>query len=319
MKILITVPFTQKQKERLQAQMPGADYTYTTRIKATDDQIREADIILGNLPVGRLSQAAHLKWLQLNSSGADAYAADGVLAPETALTNATGAYGLAISEHLLATTFFLKKKLGKYYRNQKEREWKDEGQVTAIAGSRTLVLGLGSIGGDYARKMALLGSRVIGIRRTKAACPDYLEEIGTFEDIDRFLPEADIVAMALPNTPQTYHIMNEERLMAMKKGSILLNVGRGTAIDQEALVKALKNGPLAGASIDVTDPEPLPADHPLWRCENLLLTPHIAGDYHLQETLDQIVELFIDNLGRYARGKELKNPVDKKTGYRRTQ
>ena len=319
MKILITVPFTQKQKERLQAQMPGADYTYTTRIKATDDQIREADIILGNLPVGRLSQAAHLKWLQLNSSGADAYAADGVLAPETALTNATGAYGLAISEHLLATTFFLKKKLGKYYRNQKEREWKDEGQVTAIAGSRTLVLGLGSIGGDYARKMALLGSRVIGIRRTKAACPDYLEEIGTFEDIDRFLPEADIVAMALPNTPQTYHIMNEERLSGMKRGSILLNVGRGTAIDQDALVKVLRNGPLAGASIDVTDPEPLPADHPLWRCENLLLTPHIAGDYHLQETLDQIVELFIDNLGRYDRGKELRNPVDTKTGYRKTQ
>ena len=319
MKILITAPFTQKQKERLQAQMPGADYTYTTRIKATDDQIREADIILGNLPVGRLSQAAHLKWLQLNSSGADAYAADGVLAPETALTNATGAYGLAISEHLLATTFFLKKKLGKYYRNQKEREWKDEGQVTAIAGSRTLVLGLGSIGGDYARKMALLGSRVIGIRRTKAACPDYLEEIGTFEDIDRFLPEADIVAMALPNTPQTYHIMNEERLSGMKRGSILLNVGRGTAIDQDALVKVLRNGPLAGASIDVTDPEPLPADHPLWCCENLLLTPHIAGDYHLQETLDQIVELFIDNLGRYARGKELRNPVDKKTGYRKTQ
>lgn len=319
MKILITVPFTQKQKERLQAQMPGADYTYTTRIKATDDQIREADIILGNLPVGRLSQAAHLEWLQLNSSGADAYAADGVLAPETALTNATGAYGLAISEHLLATTFFLKKKLGKYYRNQKEREWKDEGQVTAIAGSRTLVLGLGSIGGDYARKMALLGSRVIGIRRTKAACPDYLEEIGTFEDIDRFLPEADIVAMALPNTPQTYHIMNEERLLGMKRGSILLNVGRGTAIDQDALVKVLRNGPLAGASIDVTDPEPLPEDHPLWRCENLLLTPHIAGDYHLQETLDQIVELFIDNLGRYAKGKELRNPVDKKTGYRKTQ
>lgn len=319
MKILITVPFTQKQKERLQAQMPGAVYTYTTRIKATDDQIREADIILGNLPVGRLSQAAHLKWLQLNSSGADAYAAEGALAPEVILTNATGAYGLAISEHLLAATFFLKKKLGRYYINQKNREWKDEGQVTAIAGSRTLVLGLGSIGGDYARKMALLGSRVIGIRRTKAACPDYLEEIGTFEDIDRFLPEADIVAMALPNTPQTYHIMNEERLSGMKRGSILLNVGRGTAIDQEALVKALKNGPLAGASIDVTDPEPLPADHPLWCCENLLLTPHIAGDYHLQETLDQIVELFIDNLGRYARGKELRNPVDKKTGYRKTQ
>lgn len=319
MKILITVPFTEEQEKRLRAQMPGAEYEFTTRIKASDEQIREADVILGNLPVARLAQAENLKWLQLNSSGADAYAAEGALAPEVILTNATGAYGLAISEHLLAATFFLKKKLGRYYINQKNREWKDEGQVTAISGSRTLVIGLGSIGGDYARKMALLGSRVIGIRRTKAECPDYLEEIGTFEDIDRFLPEADIVAMALPNTPQTYHIMNEERLSGMKRGSILLNVGRGTAIDQDALVKVLRNGPLAAASIDVTDPEPLPEDHPLWRCENLLLTPHIAGDYHLQETLDQIVELFIDNLGRYARGKELKNPVDKKTGYRKTQ
>ena len=319
MKILITVPFTEEQEKRLRAQMPGAEYMFTTRVKASDKQIREADVILGNLPVARLAQAANLKWLQLNSSGADAYAAEGALAPEVILTNATGAYGLAISEHLLAATFFLKKKLGLYFMNQKNREWKDEGQVTAISGSRTLVIGLGSIGGDYARKMALLGSRVVGIRRTKAECPDYLEEIGTFEDIDRFLPEADIVALALPNTPQTYHIMNEERLSGMKRGSILLNVGRGTAIDQDTLVKVLRNGPLAGASIDVTDPEPLPADHPLWRCENLLLTPHIAGDYHLQETLDQIVELFIDNLGRYARGKELKNPVDKKTGYRKTQ
>ena len=290
MKILITVPFTEEQEKRLRAQMPGAEYMFTTRVKASDKQIREADVILGNLPVARLAQAANLKWLQLNSSGADAYAAEGALAPEVILTNATGAYGLAISEHLLAATFFLKKKLGLYFMNQKNREWKDEGQVTAISGSRTLVIGLGSIGGDYARKMALLGSRVVGIRRTKAECPDYLEEIGTFEDIDRFLPEADIVALALPNTPQTYH-----------------------------LVKVLRNGPLAGASIDVTDPEPLPADHPLWRCENLLLTPHIAGDYHLQETLDQIVELFIDNLGRYAKGRELRNPVDKKTGYRKTQ
>ncbi|HAB94526.1 MAG TPA: D-2-hydroxyacid dehydrogenase [Lachnospiraceae bacterium] len=319
MKILITVPFTEEQKERLRAQMPEASYHFTDKVSLTDEEIREADIILGNVPVDRLANAQSLKWLQLNYSGADAYAAEGVLAHEVMLTNATGAYGLAISEHLLAVTFFLKKKLGRYHRNQMHGQWKDEGQVTAIAGSRTLVIGLGNIGGEYARKMSLLGSRVTGIRRTKAACPEYLDAIGTFEDLERFLPEADIVAMALPNTPQTRHIMNAERLSMMKKGSILLNVGRGTAIDQDALLHALESGRLAGASIDVTDPEPLPADHPLWHCENLLLTPHVAGDYHLQETLDHIVELFIENLGRYAKGKELLNPVDRKTGYRRTE
>ena len=319
MRVLITVPFTEEQKSRLRAQMPEASYDFREKVRLTDEEIREADIILGNVPVGRLSEARNLKWLQLNSSGADAYAAEGVLAPEVLLTNATGAYGLAISEHLLAATFFLKKKLGHYHRNQMHAQWKDEGQVTAISGSRTLVIGLGNIGGDYARKMYHLGSRVTGIRRTKAACPEYLEEIGTFEDLDRLLPEADIVVMALPNTPQTHRIMNAERLSAMKKGSILLNVGRGTAIDQDALLHALESGRLAGASLDVTDPEPLPADHPLWRCENLLLTPHVAGGYHLQETLDRIVELFIDNLGRYAKGKELRNPVDRTTGYRKTE
>ena len=104
MKILITVPFTEEQEKRLRAQMPGAEYEFTTKIKASDEQIREADVILGNLPVARLAKAENLKWLQLNSSGADAYAAEGALAPEVVLTNATGAYGLAISEHLLAAT-----------------------------------------------------------------------------------------------------------------------------------------------------------------------------------------------------------------------
>lgn len=319
MKIIITVPFTEEQQAQLRAQMPGADYIFTEAVNVTDEQLQEADILLGNVPVGRLEQAVNLKWLQLNSSGSDAYAKKGVIPESTLLTNATGAYGLAISEHLVGVTFFLVKKLGYYYRNQWKAQWTDEGPVQAIEGSKTLVIGLGNIGGGYARKMSLLGSRVTGIRRTVSECPDYLEAIGTYEDLDTFLPEADIVAMALPNTPQTYHIMSAERLAKMKPGSILLNVGRGNAVDQDALVFALQRGNLAGASIDVTEPEPLPADHPLWKCENLLLTPHVSGGYHLQETLDYIVDLFIDNLGRYAAGKELRNPVDRKTGYKKTE
>lgn len=324
MKILVTVPFTDDQRSRLQAQMPAAEFLFLDKKEVTKELLRKIDILMGNVSPKLLRESTEgeasfsLKWVQLNSAGSDAYAAPGVVPQQVQLTNATGAYGLALSEHMLAQTFFLKKKIGRYVRNQQQSLWRDEGEVTAIAGSRTLVLGLGNIGGDYARKMAALGSRVIGIKRTQAVCLDYLEAIGTFEEIDRYLPEADIVAMALPNTPQTVHIINRERLAAMKKGSILLNVGRGSAIDQEALLEALANGPLAGAAIDVTDPEPLPADHPLWKCENLLLTPHIAGDYHLKETLENIVELFIDNLGRYARGEELRNPVDRATGYRKS-
>ena len=317
--VLVMLPMTEQQRARLQQQLPDAVYTFLPRVGATDGQIAAADIILGNLPPQRLAQAAHLEWLQLNSSGADAYAKPGVLPAGAKLTNATGAYGLAISEHMIGQTFYLKKKLGLYHRNQMAGQWKDEGQVTAIQGSTTLVVGLGNIGGDYARKMALLGSKVYGIRRNKTACPGWLQAIGTFDDLDAWLPMADIVALAVPNTPQTYHLFDARRLAGMKPGSILLNVGRGTSIDSDALYAALQNGPLLGAAIDVTDPEPLPPGHPLWRCENLLLTPHISGDFHLQETLDYIAELFIRNLGHYAKGEELENPVDAATGYRKFQ
>ena len=318
-KIIVTIPMTMEQRALLESKMPDASYLYLSASEANEEQIAAADIILGNLPPERVALARNLKWIQLNSSGADAYVKPGVLAEGARLTNSTGAYGLAISEHLLAQTFFLKKKLGLYCRNQIAGQWKDEGQVTAINGSNTLVVGLGNIGGDYARKMALLGSKVYGIRRNKTECPDYLEAQGTFDDLDAWLPEADIVALALPNTPQTCGLFGKERLSRMKKGSILLNVGRGTTVDTEALYDALQNGPMMGAALDVTDPEPLPPGDPLWKCENLLLTPHIAGDYHLQETLDYIVALFIRNLENFAAGRELENPVSFTTGYRQVQ
>ena len=130
---------------------------------------------------------------------------------------------------------------------------------------------------------------------------------------------ADTVALVLPNTPETCNLFNAERLALMKPGSVLVNAGRGNSIDQEALCDALENGPLAFAALDVTTPEPLPADSPLWNNENIYITPHVAGGYHLDETLEYLVNLFIENLGRYARGEELKNPVDKGTGYRKSQ
>ena len=316
MKILVTVPMTEEQRRHLTEQMPDAEYRFTTRKEVKEETVREADIILGKVPLTMLPPAdtGHLKWIQLSSAGYEDFAAPGVLPEGTLLTNATGAYDLTVSEHMLAMTFFLKRKFGRYYSNQMKGVWKEEGRVTAVAGSRTLVLGLGNIGGAYARKMSALGSRVTGIKRTRTKCPDYLEAVGTMEETDSFLPEADIVAMVLPDTPQTYHIMDRRRLSLMKKGSILLNVGRGTAIDQDALADALKSGHLAGAAIDVTDPEPLPPEHPLWKCGNLLITPHVAGGFYLQETLDSIAELMTDNLGRYARGERLRNLVQPSRG-----
>ena len=135
--------------------------------------------------------------------------------------------------------------------------------------------------------------------------------------VDEYLPQADCVAITLPGTTATKGMFDAERMAKMKDGAILLNVGRGMIVDTDALCAALENGKLAGAGVDVTDPEPLPADHPLWKMENAVITPHISGGYHLQETHDRIVRIMAENLKRFLAGEPLRNVVDFSTGYRK--
>ena len=315
--ILVTIPVEERHKKLLEAKAPGCEFFYQAPENVTDALLENAEIIIGNLPTGRLQKAKKLEWLQLNSAGADNYTRPGVLASGVKLTNATGAYGLAISEHMLASVLMLMKKLHLYHVNQLSSKWKDEGSVTSIYGSTTLVLGFGDIGQEFARRMKVLGSYVIGVRRNVSRKPDFADELYTIEDLTKVLPRADIIAMSLPNTSATYHLINREALACIKPGAILLNVGRGTSIDQEALYEALVSGRLGGAAVDVTDPEPLPQDSPLWHAPNMLITPHISGQYHLQETFERIVRIAAANLEHFMNQEELENQVDFETGYRK--
>ena len=318
--ILVTIPMTPDQRCNLESQAPGHAFIYTSReaLQATD--VAATDIILGNVPPALLRDAQRLRWIQLNSAGANDYAKPGVLPEGTQLTNASGSYGLAISEHMLGLCLMLIKKLHLYRDNQKRALWHDEGAVTSITGSTTLVIGLGDIGSQFARRMQALGSTVLGIRRMPAAGkPDYVSSVHGLAELDDLLPLADVVALTLPETPQTIHLINRERLARMKPGAVLLNVGRGNAIETESLCDALVAGQLGGAGLDVTDPEPLPADHRLWSLPNAMITPHVSGFYHLQATLDSIVALATRNLGHFIRGEQLENVVDSSTGYRTTQ
>lgn len=314
--VLVTIPLTSTHKDLLESQMPDGAFTYHSVPEINEKIIEKAHIIIGNVPVDLLKYAHNLEWLQLNSAGADVYIKEGVLKKDVLLTNATGAYGLAVSEHMLAILLELMKKLNLYHHNQTNKIWKDEGMVSSIYGSTTLVVGLGDIGGEFAKKMKALGSYVIGIKRNMTQKPDYLDELYTLDQLDNLISRADVVALSLPNTKETYHLFDTQRFSLMKNDSILINVGRGSAIDQDALCYALEHGPMYGAAIDVTDPEPLPSSHPLWNYENLIITPHISGHYHLQETLERIVRISADNLKRYREGKELENLVDFNTGYR---
>lgn len=318
-KILVTIPAQGRHKEYLEKIGEGCEFYYTSPSAVTDSEVEEADIIIGNVPPNILKNAKNLKWIQLNTAGSDNYCKPGILKPQTVLTNATGAYGLAISEYMVGMTFMLRKKLYQYYHNQLEHQWRDQGQVASIWGSVVLVIGLGDIGGEYAKKMKSLGSYTIGIRRTEGEKPDYLDELYTAESIDQLLPRADIAALSLPSSPSTYHIMDERRLRLMKSDALLLNVGRGNAIDTDALCKVLQEGHLGGCGVDVTDPEPLPSDHPLWDAPRMVITPHTSGQYHLQETLERIVRIAGENLEKFLSEDidGMKNLVDFQTGYRK--
>lgn len=315
MKILVALPLNERQKEKLEQNFRHQEFVYCLPEELTKETISDVEVILGNVPQELLAYAGKLKWLQLNNAGTEGYC-DGALPEEVLLTNATGAYGLAISEHMIGMLFELQKKLNLYAANQRAHIWKEEGNVRLIEGSRVLVIGLGDIGTAFARKMKGLGCRTVGIKRREARKPEGVDDLFTLERLEQQLPKADIVALCLPGYEGTYHMLNEERIAMLKENAVVLNVGRGMTVDAEALTKALREGRIAGACLDVTDPEPLPSEHPLWDMDNVILTPHVSGRFSLPETLEKILNICIENLECYLVKRPLRNVIDRKTGYR---
>lgn len=327
---LVTIPTGERHRNLLQQAAPGWEFRFRgtdTLVCApqealpgqpvTQEDVDWAQVILGNVPAAMLHGSPALEWLQTNSAGVEPYIQPGVLEGDTLLTNATGAYGLAIAEHMLGMLLELFKKLELYRDAQKSGAWQSQGAVKAVYGSTVLVLGMGDIGGEFAARCKALGARVIGVRRSPRPCPEYADEVHLLEDLDSLLPHADVVAITLPGTDATRGLMSRERLAKMKEGAVLLNVGRGFIVDTEALCDALERGHLSGAGVDVTDPEPLPPTHRLWNIPTAVVTPHISGFYHLRETHERIVGIFLENLRHFQAGEPLRNLVDFATGYRK--
>ena len=315
--VTVLIPTQERHRRLLEASAPDFSFHYSSPEAVTQEELDHTDILIGNPPQGMLHGSPRLQWLQCNSAGVEPFLQPGVLHSKTLLTNATGAYGLAISEHMLGMLLEIFKKLHLYRDAQHQHQWQSLGQVRSIEGSTVLVLGMGDIGGEFARRVKALGAHVIGVRRTDTRCPDYADEVHLTADLDQLLPLADVVAVSLPGTRETAGLLDRRRIALMKEGAVVLNVGRGSIIDTEALCDALESGHLGGAGLDVTDPEPLPAGHRLWDIPNAVITPHISGFYHLPETLERIVRISAANLKADTEGLPLKNLVDFSTGYRK--
>ncbi len=335
--VLVIIPVEPCHAELLRAAAPGCQFRFKRAFEKdgpriggqpfrdllddgplTAEDAAWAHIVLGNIDPELLQSAGELQWLQTNSAGVEAYVRPGALPQGTLLTNATGAYGLAISEHMLGMLLEIFKKLELYRDAQRENIWASRGAVKSVYGSTVLVLGMGDIGGEFGKRCKALGAKVLGVRRKNTEKPDYADEVHLLSDLDGLLPLADVVAVTLPGTAATKNMLNRERIGRMKDGAVLLNVGRGNIVDTEALCDALESGKLSGAGLDVTDPEPLPAGHRLWGIPTAVVTPHISGFYHLKETHERIVGICAENLRRFFAGEPLRNQVDFSTGYRKS-
>ncbi|MBQ4625086.1 MAG: D-2-hydroxyacid dehydrogenase [Clostridia bacterium] len=330
MKITVIMPYDEPSRAKLRAACPEDEivFAYDTTLPYDAKQkfdetylpdVLSSDIILGQPPVDALKDADKLGLLVLSMAGTEPYSLPGKLPAGVRLCNSSGAYGRAIGEHMLASAMMLSKKLHLYRDQMPKGAWVDRGSVTSICDMKVLIVGLGDIGIHFGRLCKAMGAFVAGVRRSGKTKPDFIDALYPREALDDILPGYDLVALCLPGNPETAGLFGAERIALMKQGSILLNVGRGSAVDSMALYDALTSGHLAGAAVDVTDPEPLPSDHPLWQAENCLITPHISGFYHLRKTYDNIVDIAIENIRRYKAGEALLTEVDLGTGYRVTQ
>ncbi len=317
-KILVTVPFTAEQREALQ--QAATAYGDKMTFAEAPESLAPYDAIIGNVPAGRLSEAGKLKWLQLNSAGADAYVKPGVLPDGAVLTCATGSYGTAIAEYMVAMLLLMMKKIPAYLAHQQRGEWSDEGPVTTPAGKRILIVGTGDIGLSFARRIAAFALpdhpiQLVGVRRRASVCPEPLDEIHPLSELREQVAQADVIAVALPGTPATYHLFDADMLLAAKKGAYLMNVGRGSVIDNAALLRPEVYEHFAGIWSDVFEQEPLPAGDPLYSVPGLYVTPHITGQFHLDITLENIARIALKNYRAWHGEGAYQSRVDITTGY----
>lgn len=310
--ILNMFPLSPEERPLFEALMPDAVWEYPHRNTVTDEQLSKATIIMGWPKAEELYKAKNLHWLQALWMGVDEFVAPGILPDHVTVTACVGAYRQTVSEHMLTTLLSLCRKLPQYRDCQLQHQWKDLGKVRTIRGSTVLVVGAGVIGSEFAKLCKCMGAHTVGLKRTVTDPVDGFDELDTMDHLDDRLPQADVVALIVPHTPETVHLLDERRIALMKPDAILISDGRGTVLDQDALAAAMNAGHLWGAALDVTAPEPLPSDSPLWDIPNLLLTPHVAGGIRMEVSRKSAVDFALSNFKRYVNHEPLLGVADRR-------
>jgi len=262
------------------------------------------------LPPALYGKAKRLRWLQAMGAGVDWALAVPDLRRRVIVTRAPGVFGPWMSEYVIGWCSWVTQRMETYRAAQRERRWDDRVLPERLRGRTLTLVGIGDIGGEIARVARAVGMHVVGVSRTGRRVP-HVDRVHRTVHLHRALSAADFVVVVLPLTPATRGLLDATALAAMRPGAWLLNIGRGAVVDEAALIEALRERRIAGAILDVFPFEPLPADHPLWGMDNVVITPHIAGP----STAEEIAPVFNDNLARWLGGQELHHVVDRKRGY----
>ena len=280
-----------------------------------DTLLADAEVIFGlGLPENVITRAHKLRWIQAMSAGVEAILDKSLVDSSVVVTNMRGIHAIPMGECVLGLMLMFVKHSPSYFELKRKKQWK--AIIPAVLHSKTVgIVGMGSIGQEVARLAKAFDMKVIATRRstkktTRATNVDVmLPRTGLYQ----LLSESDFVVLTLPLTAETKKLIAEKELRAMKSTAYLINVARGNVVDEEMLIRALEEGWIAGAGLDVFATEPLPAESALWELPNVIFTPHVTGnmaDYNIQAT-----KLFCENLSRYLSGRKLLNVVDKKKGY----
>src|SRR5271154_458797 len=318
-------PFTQWQAkpvlmDTLQQRWPEMRVAHAPTFAELPPELPDADIFIGAVLRRELLQMApKLKWIHSTSAGVGQLAYPELMASGIVVTNASGVFSVPMAEHTIGLLLALARNFPDTVRQQDQKIWSQQAlwdkpqHLTELNGATLVIVGFGSIGREIAKRAAALEMQVIGVTRSGQGDTTHVQRIVSIEVLDQVLPEADYVVVAVPETGETKQLFNGKRFSKMKRGARLINLGRGSAIDEVALVRALERGLLGGAALDVTDTEPLPAESPLWNAPNLLITPHtsaISSRLWQRET-----DLLVHLLEQWFDGSDLDNRVDLNKGY----
>lgn len=279
-----------------------------------DIELEDVEVLVCYDPFNSLDilNMKSLKWIQLSSIGIDQLPKDKVIKSNIVVTNNRGGYSIPMGEWVVLSILQIYKKQMDIFKNRLDKRWKMDTSLLELYGKTVGFVGTGSISIEAAKRLQGFGVKIVGMN-TKGIDIDYFDKCYKREEIDEMLAISDIVVIAVPETKETYHLLNKERLEIMKDNVAIVNIARGSIIDENALIEELEKGRFIGAALDVFEQEPLPKDNPLWDIDRVLITCH--NSWISEKRNIRRFQTIYDNLKRYSNGKELLNVVDAKRGY----